>query len=82
MIKIDGAECTLEGNPILLTTEIEMIFFALNHFFDGHSDMTEILEEMAVCNEPAYFEMQKLMVRLSKAHDRAVEHKKKKNLKF
>lgn len=79
MIKIDGAESTLEGNPIRLTTEVAMIFFTINHFFDGRSDMTEILEELAVCDEPAYFEMQKLMVRLSKAHDR-VEHKKK--LKF
>lgn len=82
MIKIDGAECTLEGNLALLTTEVGMIFFTLNNFFDCDSDMTEILEEMAVCNEPVYFEMQKLMVRLSKAHDRAVKHKKKKNLKF
>lgn len=82
MIKIDKEKCEMEGTPNLLCIEIVMFFRFVNNFFDRHESIASTLEELVVCNEIGYLEMQKLMVRLAKAHDRAVKHKKENKLDF
>lgn len=83
MITIHKDRCDVDGKGIDVINEFSSIFFHFNAYLDGHDELlTEFLEEAVVCSETTYKEMQKLMVRLSKAHDRAVENKKKGNLKF
>ena len=44
--------------------------------------MAPILEELVVCDEKDFLEVQKLMVRLAEAHDRAVIHEKEIKKKY
>lgn len=82
MIKIDKGIIEMEGSPYLLSTEIAMLFVNVNDFFDKFEKLAPILEELVVCDEKEFMEIQKLMVRLAEAHDRAVIHKKEMKLKF
>lgn len=83
MITINNERCYIDGKGIDVIDEFSTIFYHFNAFLDGQDEsLTEFIEEAVVCNEMTYKEMQKLMVRLSKAHDRAVEIKKKGNMKF
>lgn len=77
MIKIDKGITEIEGTPVLLCTEIALLFKDVNLFFDKNEKMAPILEELVVCDEREFLEVQKLMVRLAEAHDRAVIHKKR-----
>lgn len=82
MIKIDKEITEMEGSAVLLCTEIATFFNTVNLFFDKYEDLTPMLEEAVVCDEKEFLEIQKVMVRLAKAHDRAVIHKEEMKLKF
>lgn len=82
MIKIDKEITEMVGSSALLCTEIATFFNTLNLFLDKYEDLTPMLEEAVVCDEKEFLEIQKVMVRLAKAHDRAVLHKKEMKLKF
>ena len=82
MIKIDGQKFEIDGDVVTVCSEIGCLFKDLNAFFDHSESLTDTLEEMSVCNDEIFQEMQKLMVRLNNAHDRAQTIKNMNKLKF
>ena len=82
MIKVDIDKTEISGDVTVVTGEIASLFKSLNLFFDQNGEYKELIEETCMCNETAYRQMQILMIRLDKAHERALKTKKKYNLDF
>ena len=82
MIKMDLNKFEAEGDIRIVTAEIGSLFRCLNTFFDQQGEWKEQIGETCVCNESAYKQMQILMVRLDRAHDRALKTKQEWNLDF
>ena len=77
MIKIDREKFELDGNGILISTEIALLFKSLNKMLDENLMSTKIMEESIVCDDEQFQEVCKLSFRLNEAHKRVIENEKR-----
>ena len=75
MIKIDFDKVTIDGDMIVIATEIDSLFRNINQLLDKYP-MTERFEEVIVCSDEGYKEFCTLAVRLNEAHKRATDIKR------